>query len=732
VGDSYKDVESLNDQGLEKLINKLATYYSGDIIIINEAYEFAKSKHEGQLRKSGESYIIHPVEVAFILADLQLDIDTIAAALLHDVVEDTTVSLNEIEKKFGKEIAIMVDGVTKLTRLAYSTKMEQQAENLRKMFLAMSKDIRVLLIKLADRLHNMRTLKSMEVEKQREKARETIEIFAPLAHRLGISKIKWELEDLSLRYIDPDAYYLLVDKVAKRRNEREEYIDNVIRLIKENLSKVGIEGDIQGRPKHFYSIYKKMKNGDKGFDEIFDLMAIRILVDTVKDCYGVLGIIHTIWKPIPGRFKDYIAMPKPNMYQSLHTTVVGPQGDPLEIQIRTYEMHKTAEFGIAAHWKYKEGVNEGEEQLDLKLQWLRELLEWQRDTKNPREFMESLKIDLFTDEVFVFTPKGDVINLPSGSTPLDFAYRIHTDVGHKCIGAKINGRIVPLTYNMNNGDIVEILTSTHSTPSLDWMSIVKTSQARSKIKHWFKREKREESVEKGRELFEKEGKRQGLDVFEHIKEPWFLDIVKRYTYNTTDDLYAGIGFGEITANKIILRMIDEIKKRNKQSTLEEIIKKETKQLKERKNYLGISVKDVDNIMIRLSKCCNPVPGDSIVGYITKGRGVSVHRADCSNIGLLPNQIDRKIEVEWVDAPKTTYPVDIKVWSVDRQGILSDVINIIVDSKIHLSKVNARSSKDGMALMDITLDIAGLDQLKTIMDKIQRVRDVIQVDRTTPH
>ena len=539
---------------LEKHI--LAYNPSADISLIRKAYEFAKKAHSGQHRVSGELFIFHPLEVAKILADLELDIATIAAGILHDVVEDTQYSIQDITDNFGSEIAILVDGVTKLGKLEYKTKEEQQAENLRKMFLAMAKDIRVILIKLADRLHNMRTLRYLPKEKQREKAIETIEIFAPLAHRLGISKIKWELEDLSLRYLEPDCYYDLVDKVAKKRQEREEHINKMIEILKQKLERSGITSEIYVRPKHFYSIYKKMKTQNKTFDQIYDLTAVRVIVNNIRDCYGSLGVIHTLWKPIPGRFKDYIAMPKPNMYQSLHTTVIDSSGEPLEIQIRTYEMHKTAEYGIAAHWKYKEG-NKTEEEFDKKLSWLRQILDWQRDLKDARDFMETLKIDLFSDEVYVFTPKGDVINLPMGSCPIDFAYRIHTDIGNHCTGAKVNGKMVPLDYKLSNGDIIEVITSSHGNgPSRDWLGIVKSNQAKNKIRQWFKKERREENIARGKESLEKEARRQGYDIYQILKHDFVSNVLKKMNLSSLDDMYSSIGYGGFTSKQILQKILE--------------------------------------------------------------------------------------------------------------------------------------------------------------------------------
>jgi guanosine-3',5'-bis(diphosphate) 3'-pyrophosphohydrolase len=634
---------------LEELLSKINKNFGQEAADrIREVYEFTEKVHAGQKRSSGEPFSIHPLAVAIILTDLGMDLDTITAGLLHDTIEDTSVTKEELESRFGLEVADMVDGVTKLSRLSYKTKEEQQVENLRKMFLAMAKDIRVIIIKLSDRLHNLRTLEYVDEEKQREKAYETLEIYAPLAHRLGIFKIKWELEDTSLRYIDPKGYYDLVEKVSSKRREREAYIQELIDTLKEKLTELNIQCEIEGRPKSFYSIYKKMYMQHKEFEQIYDLLATRVLVNTVKDCYGVLGVAHTLWKPIPGRFKDYIAVPKPNMYQSLHTTVIGPKGDPIEIQIRTWEMHRTAEYGIAAHWKYKEGRKTSYD-MDKKLAWLRQLLEWQNDSSDARDFMETLKIDLFTDEVFVFTPKGDVIDLPKGATPLDFAYTIHSAVGNRCIGAKANGKIVPLDYQLETGDIVEILTtpSTSHGPSRDWLKIVKTNQAKNKIRQWFKKERREENIEKGREMLEREAKRQGYKMSLLVNGDWVEGIFKKYGFNSLDDMYSALGYGGVSTNQVLTRLIDEYRKANNQDPPETIIR-ETRPDRERSLAdHGISVKGIDNVMVRFAKCCNPVPGDPIIGYITKGRGVSVHRGDCINLSDGSVDTNRLIEVSWV-------------------------------------------------------------------------------------
>lgn len=721
---------------LENLLAQIQQYNpNSDMSFIIKAYNFAENAHEGQVRKSGEKYFVHPVEVAKILVELEMDDATIVAGLLHDVIEDTKYDYDQIQKEFSEEVAILVEGVTKLGSFTYETKEERQAESLRKMFLAMAKDIRVIIIKLADRLHNMRTLKYMNENKKKEKAVETLEIYAPIAHRLGISKIKWELEDLSLRYIDPEGYYDLVDKVAKKRRQREEYINEVIKQIREALSKVNIKCEINGRSKHFYSIYRKMVYQHKSFEEIFDLTAIRVIVDNVKDCYGVLGIVHTMWKPIPGRFKDYIAMPKPNMYQSLHTTVLGPKGETFEIQIRTWDMHRIAEYGIAAHWKYKEGKTV-EDDLDDKLRWLRQLLEWQRDMKDPKEFMESLKIDLFTNEVFVFTPKGDVIDLPAGSTPIDFAYKIHSAIGNSCIGAKVDGRIVPIDYKLKNGNIVEILTSKHSNgPSRDWLKFVKSTQAKNRIRQWFKKERKEENIEKGREMFEKEIKRNGYEVHVLAKPQWMNILVKKLNLNSIEDLYAAIGYGGILLNQIIPKLKEFYRQSQKEEkTVEEIATVHNKQYKpkqeNKKDTQGVKVKGIDNILVRFAKCCTPVPGDDIIGFITRGRGVSIHRRDCTNILNANEVIDRFIEVEWDEDRQISYQTEIQLIAADRKGLLSEVTNVLADTKLSVTAINARTNKEKIAIVNLTIEISNIEQLDKVINKIKSMSGVIDVYRVT--
>ncbi len=721
-------------KSLEELLRIIRGYNAkADLSVVKDAYDYAASAHRGQKRISGEPYIVHPLEVAKILAELELDLETIVAGLLHDVVEDTGETLTSISERFGSETALLVDGVTKLSRIEFKSKEEQQAENLRKMFLAMAKDIRVILIKLADRLHNLRTLKYHPTPKQVEIAKETLEIFAPLAHRLGIYRIKWELEDLAFRFNEPEKYFDLVERIAQTRKKREEYISSAISVLKDKLSGMGLEVDIEGRPKHLYSISVKMAKQKVGLNEIFDVLAVRCLVETVRDCYATLGIVHTMWTPIPGRFKDFIAMPKSNMYQSLHTTVVGPQGEPLEIQIRTREMHRTAEYGIAAHWRYKEG-SRGDREFDKKLAWLRQLLEWQHDLRDAREFMENLKIDLFSDTVFVFSPKGDVVELPAGSVPLDFAYRIHTDVGHRCVGAKINGRIVPLDYVLKNGDIVEILTSKNSFPKRDWLNIAKTSQSKTKIRQWFKKEQREENILKGKEILEREVKKQGIES-DLPKPEKIIEAGKKFSLFTLDDIYAAIGDGAITVNSILSKIRAEEAKLEKKGLLAEEVQNIKNDVKPAagwgKPMQGIRVKGIDNILIRLSHCCNPVPGDPITGYITRGRGISIHRNDCMNlINYQRQEGERLVEVAWDQEFTEPFQVKLEINGLDRAGFLSDVMAVLVEMKISANWVTARGRKDGAAVIELVLTMKGIEQLDYIMTKISRVKDVYDMRRVS--
>ncbi|MBO8172627.1 MAG: bifunctional (p)ppGpp synthetase/guanosine-3',5'-bis(diphosphate) 3'-pyrophosphohydrolase [Bacillaceae bacterium] len=713
---------------IETLLDKVKGYLpDDDVKLIEKAYQFAAEAHEGQTRKSGQPYIVHPVAVTEILADLQMDAVTLAAALLHDVVEDTEASEEDIEEEFGREVAHLVDGVTKLGRIRYKSKEEQQAENHRKMFVAMAEDIRVILIKLADRLHNMRTLHHLPEQKQRRIADETLEIFAPLAHRLGIASIKWELEDIALRYLNPQQYYRIVNLMKKKRAEREQYIEEVIEAIREKMKEIHIEADISGRAKHIYSIYRKMIHQNKEFNEIYDLLAVRIIVDDIRECYAVLGIIHTLWKPMPGRFKDYIAMPKPNMYQSLHTTVIGPKGEPLEVQIRTWEMHRTAEYGIAAHWAYKEGKMAEEDGMEKKLAWFREILEWQKETRDAQEFMESLKVDLFSDVVFVFTPKGDVIELPKGSVPLDFAYRIHTEVGHRTIGAKVNGKIVTLDHQLKTGDIVEVLTSKHSYgPSQDWLKIARSSHARNKIKQWFKKERREENVEKGREWVENELKKQGFDVKEFMTSDNLQEVANKFNFQGEEDMFAAVGYGGITAAQIANRLTEKERREKEAEALPEI--KPEMAPRRRGDQGGVRVKGVDNLLTRFSRCCNPVPGDEIVGFITRGRGVSIHRANCPNI-LSEEEKDRLIPVDWEGAPDQSFSVDIEIMGHDREGLLNEILNAVSETKTTITAVNGKSDKNRVARIHMTISILNLDHLHRVVERIKRIKDIYSVRRT---
>ncbi len=720
----------------EQVLEKASEYLpEKDVEFLRRAYEMAEYAHREQYRRSGEPYIWHPVQVAGILVDLGMDPDTVAAAFLHDVVEDTDVGLDELETKFGEQVAMLVDGVTKLGKIKYKSKEEQQAENHRKMFVAMAKDIRVILIKLADRLHNMRTLKHLPPEKQRRISNETLEIFAPLAHRLGISKIKWELEDTSLRYLNPQQYYRIVNLMKKKRVERESYIDEVKDLLKDRLGNMNVEADIHGRAKHIYSIYRKMVLQKKQFNEIYDLFAVRIVVKSIKDCYAVLGTIHTQWKPMPGRFKDYIAMPKANMYQSLHTTVIGPKGDPLEVQIRSEDMHKVAEFGVAAHWAYKEGKSvDDAESLETKMSWFREILEWQNNTNDAQEFMESLKIDLFSDMVFVFSPKGDVMELPKGSVPLDYAYRIHTEVGNRCIGAKVNGKMVPLDHQLKTGDIVEILTSKHSYgPSQDWLKITQSSHAKNKIRQWFKREKREENVEKGRDMVEKEIEKKGFTAKQVLTKENIERVMDKFSFTTEEDMYAAVGYQGITAAQVVTRLTDNLRRQEEQvekQTLAEAVEELKPQHKSSsKTDSGVRVKGIDNLLIRLSRCCNPVPGDNIVGYITKGRGVSIHRSDCPNV----QQEDvkaRLLPVEWDTRPQQSknYDVDIEISGYDRRSLLNDVLQAVAETKTNIQAVTGKADKNKMAMIDMTISIQNTAHLQRVVERIKQISDIYTVRR----
>ena len=719
---------------VEELIEKIRRYHpDDDMDLVRRAYAFSEQAHREQRRKSGDPYFVHPCAVAVILADLMLDATTIAAGLLHDCVEDVEcITTQTIREMFGQDVELLVDGVTKLSKLNFSSREEQQAESLRKMFLAMAKDIRVVLIKLADRLHNMRTLKYQKPERQVPIARETLDIYAPLAHRLGVYTIKWELEDLALRYIDPDGYYDLVAKVGMRREEREKLIASVTRQLQDSLRKTGIKAEIEGRPKHFYSIYKKMKSQNKTFDQINDLIAIRVLVNTQQDCYYVLGVVHTLWPQVPGRFKDYISVPKANMYQSLHTTVVN-QGRPFEVQIRTFEMHRTAEYGIAAHWRYKEGKQIDE--LDTKLSWLRRILDWQSEARDSSDFGELLKFDLFADEVFVFTPKGDVVSLPRGATPLDFAYRIHSAVGNRCIGAKVNGRIVPLSSSLETGDFVEVMTSQASHgPSRDWLNIVKTSEAKAKIRAWLKKEEREENIVKGKEMLAAEAKKAGYTMAQLTKADILEPVFKRYSLASLDDLYATIGFGGLSTLQLLNRLTEEYKKQNKaEAPPLPIVEKPAEEAKKpapSSSSNGVIVKGESGMLVRFARCCNPLPGDEIVGYITRGRGVSVHRADCVNLKDAGVEPERMIEVEWESSGAGSYEADIQMLCYDHAGLFAEISLMFASQNVPVTAVTAHTvkNKQGLCTMNMTIVIKTTQQLDKLLRDLQKRPDVIEVFR----
>jgi len=703
--------------------------------LILKAYNFAKEHHQGQKRMSGEDYIIHPLDVAYILADLQMDDATICAALLHDVVEDTEITNEDIVRIFGNEIAEMVAGVTKLSKIRYVTIEEQQVENYRKMFLAMGKDIRVILIKLADRLHNMRTLSNLKRERQIANAKETMELYAPLANRLGIYSLKWELEDLSFRYLYPEEYRELVMSIEKKREERIEFIEKIMQEIRIALKKERIVAEVTGRAKHLYSIYRKMQRDNITIDQVYDLFALRIIVNSVKDCYAALGVVHDLYTPMPRRFKDYIAVPKPNMYQSIHNTLIGPKGTPFEVQVRTWDMHRIAEYGIAAHWAYKEANRFRKSNVVVeedKLAWLRETLEWQKDMQDPDEFLKTLKTELFEDEVYVFTPKGEIKNLPRDATPIDFAYMIHAEVGHRMIGCKINSKMMPIVTPLKSGDIVEIITSdTAKGPSRDWLKIVKSSSAKTKIQQWFKKTEREDNIEKGKDILDKEIKKIGMTHSDLFKPEWIQIVLNRYNYNTVEDMYASIGFGGISPNKIITRLLEEYKKEHEEEIIEEKIQElvTEKSKKKKVSKSGVIVKGIDNCLVKFSKCCNPVPGDDIIGYITKGRGVSIHRKDCTNINDLLSEEERIIEVDWYDDKEiTAYNVDIQVLANDRTGLLSDVVKEITNQKINIMGVNTRTSKDRIATIDATLEVQNIEQLNQVIKQIRKVDSVYEVTR----
>ena len=738
---------AIEEQLYQELVEKIKTYHPAkDFDMLEKAYNLAREAHKDQKRKSGEPYIIHPLKVAYILAELELDMESIVAGILHDTIEDTPYTYEDISRIFSEEIAVLVDGVTKLGKLSYSTKEEIQAENYRKMFLAMAKDIRVILIKLADRLHNMRTLNYMTPEKQREKAQETMDIYAPLAHRLGISKIKSEMEDLCFKYLNPEAYFDLAAKIEKKRIERETFVADIVKEVREKMEEAGIKGKIEGRSKHFFSIYKKMVNQNKTLDQIYDLFAVRAIVDSVRDCYAVLGIVHTMYKPMPGRFKDYIAMPKPNMYQSLHNTLIGPSGEPFEIQIRTWEMHRTSEYGIAAHWKYKEGKSgeKGTKKEEAKLAWLRQILEWQKDMSDNKEYLDTIKLDLniFTDQVYAFTPQGEVIQLPKGSTPIDFAYMIHSAVGNKMVGARVNNRMVTIDYKIQNGDIVEIMTSQNSKgPSRDWLTLVKSSQARTKIKQWFKKEEKEENIIRGRELILADMKKKGLQPSDLLRPEWQELVINKYDFKDWNAVLAAIGYGGLKEGQVVNRLKEEyLKEKRKQQTAEDILNDFEKTVSQKplkhKSKSGIVVEGVGDVAVRFSKCCSPVPGDEIVGFVTRGRGVTIHRTDCINILNLSNEErGRLIDAEWdtqythgeVDA---SYLAEIRVIANDRTGLLLEISRHLADEDISVKGFNIRTTKDMTAIFHITMEIRTKDQLERVNKRLKGIKGIIDIERVS--
>ncbi len=717
---------------VEQIIEKIKSYNpQADVDLLRRAYDFAATIHRGQERRSGEPYLSHPLEVAGILADLKLDVDTIAAGLLHDAAEDTHITIEEIRALFGDDIAQLVDGVTKLSKLPFSTREDRQAESFRKMLLAMSKDIRVILIKFADRLHNMRTLDPLPEAKRTLIAKETLEIYAPLAHRLGIARIKQEFEDLSLRHLDPEAYRDLAVRIAKKRREREAQINEVIAILKQKLTEVGVSCEITGRPKHFYSIYKKMQEQGKTFDEIYDLTAVRVITDTVKDCYGAFGVVHSLWKPIPGRFKDFIAVPKSNMYQSLHTTVIGPKGEPVEIQIRTHEMHKTAEEGIAAHWAYKEG-KATLDAADKNFLWLRQLLDWGQDLKNSQEFLDTVRIDLFPDEVYVFTPKGDVKALPRGSTPIDFAFAIHTDIGLRCAGARVNGRIVPLRYELHNGDIVEILTLPHQHPSRDWLKIVKTSRARGRIKTWVKNEERIRAITLGKELLEKEVRKLGKSKAQLLKPEAFAQVLQRSGLGSEEELYATIGYGKVSPRQAALRFLTP---EETAALAEEEVRERREERKPRTRATeeGIRIEGVDDLLVHFAKCCSPLPGDEVIGFITRGRGVTIHASDCPNIVGFKYDAERQIKVEWDEKVKVPHQVKILVTiGEDRPGLLAEISSAISSTNINIAQAEIKVTAERRGLNTFVLEVVDLKQLQAAIQAIRRVSGVVGVERLRGH
>jgi guanosine-3',5'-bis(diphosphate) 3'-pyrophosphohydrolase len=718
------DLTKQSDRG--SLGRQVATYLPlEDVALVETAYRMAEALHEGQKRQSGEPYIMHPVEVATILAGLEADGATVAAGLLHDVLEDCHITSEQLTAQVGPEVTRLVEGVTKLGKISFSSKEERQAENFRRMFLAMGKDIRVILLKLCDRLHNMRTLSHMRADKQQEIARETLEIFAPLAHRLGLGKIKWELEDWSLRYLHPEEYYKLAQLVAQKRDERERVIQEIVSTLQEELTRIDVPAQLSGRPKHFYSIYQKMRTQNKDFTDLYDITAVRVMVESVKECYGVLGVVHHLWTPIPGRFKDYIAMPKSNLYQSLHTAVIGPGGHPVEVQIRTHEMHRVAEYGIAAHWRYKENPQSGQggpAPVERKFGWLRQLLDWQNDLKDAQEYLNTVKEDLFADEVFVFSPRGDVIDLPRGATPVDFAYRIHTDIGHHCVGAKLNGRIVTLDTHMQNGDIVEIITSKNSHPSLDWVSFVATTSAKNRIRQWYKKERRDENMHYGREALEREMGRTGLEQM--LKSALATDVAQKLNYQSTDDMLAAIGYGELGVMAVLNRLRPEPVQALPPETPKELPRKV--QAKEKN---GILVDGSDSMMVSLAKCCTPLPGEPIKGVVTRTKGISVHSIECPNLAQADS--GRVVSVEWAArSAASTYPVEIEIELIDRVGLLKDISSKIADIKTNIRAAKIRTLRDKSALVNLIVDVSDLGHLQRVLNTVSRISDVIRAYRVT--
>ena len=734
------------DELYHDLIDHILQYHpSTDISMIEKAYHIASEAHKDQKRKSGEPYIIHPLCVAIILAELEMDKETIVAGILHDVVEDTVMTADEIAKEFSPEVALLVEGVTKLTKLNFSQdKLELQAENLRKMFLAMAKDIRVIIIKLADRLHNLRTMQYQSPQKQIEKSRETMDIYAPIAHRLGISKIKVELDDLSLKYLMPEVYEDLTRQINERITEREAFIASIVQDVQKHIDNANIPAEIDGRVKHFFSIYKKMVNQHKTLDQIYDIFAVRIKVETVRDCYAALGVIHEMYTPIPGRFKDYIAMPKSNMYQSLHTTLIGPSGQPFEIQIRTFDMHRTAEYGIAAHWKYKENMqgSTGEEKEEAKLAWLRQILEWQQETDDNKEFMSAIKtdLDLFAEQVYCFTPAGDVKNLPSGSTPIDFAYSIHTAVGNRMIGARVNGRQVPIDYKLQNGDRVEILTAQNAKgPSRDWLNIVKSTQAKTKINQWFRQEYKEDNITRGKELLNSYCKTKGIQLSDYTKPEYIAKVTEKYNFRDWESVCAAIGHGGLKEGQVMNRLVEEYERDHcKQVSDEEILSQMSPEGAEvvhrpRHSKGGIIVKGIDDVAVHFSKCCSPVPGDKIVGYVTRGRGVSIHRSDCINVlGMTEEEKERLIEAEWQKQDNdqdAMYVTDIKIYAIDRRNIVFDVSKVFTEMLINVTSMTLRTNRQGKATINVAFEIRGVDQLNKVIAKIRNIDDIIDIERT---